>query len=591
MIKDIKEKSVLVIFSGDLPKKSEKWWQHFETVIAPKQIKKLIHKDITFVNIDNLIGAGNNYEASIFTKELSLLTLPNGSRISKSFMYKGYELWWIYYHNLFLYFCLPYTQYKKLLEYVTSFNNVCLYQPPYKSLFVYYLQAYECEFNIIHKKNIKFTNFLPFGIFLQIIATFIFLPLLIVNKHRIMVFIGDKLDKSKDYDFRMKFIYKELRQRNLPFVEFIRSMESWRKVLKHMFIRKRLVIYSEGVIFIGRLISFITGGHRRAKQKFGHRNFALEIDSEKRFKLLIATQHLLSAYDDIWAIRIMKWILRAIGVRATLVTLASERNFHAVLGCKLNNIPVIGILHGAASYNYNVHDFLPGFDGTKMLSVDKYGVWSEWWKEYYLRNGKAYRPEQLFVSGPMRPINKISNQNVTTDKKIHTGPIRILFISEQLAIPSETFPYLEALLQLPRADFLLSFRFRPNPDGFKDWLLKNRPDILERNDIMISKGELQDAIKNNDVVIGSHSTAVLEALFQYKVPILFKTQKWGDNFELRDYSKDNSFFAEDPDGLIEKIKKAHTVSRDDLNKLLERFFGNPYKNGSKWAIEEIEKLI
>lgn len=590
MTKEMKKKSVLVIFSGSLPKKNEKWWRQFDTIVAPKQLEKLIHKDITFVIIDNLIEISNNYEASAFAEELSRLALPDGSRISKSLMYKGYELWWIYYHNLFLYFCLPYTQYKKLLEYIRSFRSVYLYQPPYKSLFTYYLQAYGCEFNIIRKKSIKFFHFLPFGILLQIIVTFISLPLLIVKKHRIMVFIGDKLDKSKDYDFRMKFIYQELRQKNLSFVEFIRSMESWRKVLRHMFIRKRPVIYSEGVIFIGRLVSFITGGHRRAKQKFGHSTFVLETDPEKRFKLLIATQHLLSAYDDIWAIRIMKWILRAIGVRATLVTLASERNFHAVLGCKLNTIPVIGILHGAASCHYNVHDFLPGFDGTKMLSADKYGLWSQWWKEYYLKNGKAYRKEQLFVSGPMRPI-EISSRKVIEKKEVNTKPIRILFISEQLAVPSEVIPYLEALLRLPCTDFLLTFRFRPYIDGFREWLTKHRPDILERDDIKISEGELQDAIRNSDVVVGSHSTAVLEALFQYKVPILFKTRKWGDNFELRDYSKDSPFFAEDSDELVEKIKKAHTVSNDDINKLRERFFGDPYKNGSKWIVEEIEKLI
>jgi len=581
-------KSVLVIFIEDLPNKSTEWWHRFDTVVAPQELKRLIPKDLAFANIDDFVKAGSIYKGSAFAEELSHLKLPDGSRIAKSFTYKDYELWWIYYSVFFLHFGLPYTQYRKLLEYLGGFQSVHLYQPPYKSLFSYFLEAYGSKCNIIQKKGLKSPSFLPFGVFLQILITLISVPILMVRKRQTLVFTGDKFEKSHDYDFRMKFIYEDLRQKNLLFVEFIRSLESWKTVIKHAIKRRRPVIYSEAVTFVGRFLSFIMGGHYRAKRQFGAHKFAAETNPEKRFKLLIANHYLLHAYDDIWAIRIMKLILRLIGVRVSLAIAASDRNFHTVLGCKLNAIPTIGILHGVASRYYNVHEFTPGFDGEKMLSVDKYGLWSEWWKKYYLENSRAYRKDQLFVSGPMRPLDK-NNKNIVSNSMREPGPIRVLFISEQLAIPHEVMPYLEVLLQEPNIE--VTFSFRPYRDGFRDWLIKHKPDFLKQDNIRISKEGLQDSIKGSDVVVGTMSTAVLEALLQLKVPLYFKTQKWGDYYSLKEYNEEHSFFADNPEELVEKIKKVLPIKINTLKDLQERYFGDPYKNGSKWVVEQAEKIL
>ncbi|MCH8986769.1 hypothetical protein IIA94_01225, partial [Patescibacteria group bacterium] len=516
--------STLVVFGKDFPD-GHVLKRKFDTIIADKVFQKNVETlGCKFVELETLVEPGSIYEANAFLEELSRLTLSDGRRLSKSFTYKGYELWWMHYNSLFLYFCLPYTQYRKLLEYLKSFQNIFFYQPPYKSLFSCYLQAYGCEFNILRGPGLKAPSFLPFGVLLQILITLLCVPILMVRKRRIMLFTGDKFEKSRDYDFRMRFIYEELRQKNLHFVEFIRSLESWKTVIKHAVKRRRPVIYSEGVAFIGRFVSVILGGHRRARRRFGAHTSASQTDPAARFKLLVATQYLLGVYDDIWAIRIMKWILYAIGVRAAIITAATERNFHSVLGCKLNTIPTVGILHGAASRHYNVYDFLPAFDGAKMLSVDKYGLWSDWWKEYYMKNSKAYRPEQLFVSGPMRPFE------VPTEPDVAAGPqnglIRVLFVAEQTVVPGEVMPYLRKLLDLQGIE--LTITFRPYRDGFEEWLLQHEPQILKLQHVQIVKRGIQEAIQNADVVVGCHSTGVLEALLQLKVPVFLRTQKWGD---------------------------------------------------------------
>ncbi len=605
-----KKDGVLVVFGKELPPNLAKsvrmtsevktGAEHkYDVIIASKNLQPEIESaGFKWQNLENFVEPGSIYKASAFSEELSRLKLADGNLLAKSFKYKGYEMWWMYYNGLFLYFCLPYTQYKKLLEYLKDFKNIHLFESPYKSLFSCFLTAYGCKLKLLAKPSFKSRAFLPFGVFLQIFLTLIYLPALMVSKRRLMVFIGDKFEKNRDYDFRMRFIYQELRQKNLPFVEFIRSLESWKVVLQHVFVRKRPVIYSEAVAFAGKFLNIVSGGRSRARREFGLHIFGFQKPEEK-FKFLVATQFLLGVYDDIWATRIMKWILRTIGIKAAFVAASLDRNFHAVLGCKLNSIPTVGILHGVASRHYNLYDFLPGFNGDKSLSVDKYGVWSEWWKEYYIKNSQAYRPEQLYVSGPMRPLEKSENAsvpdvvvdglNTNASAEKTTSPVRVLFVSEQLAVPHEVIPYLEELLKHTGIEVM--FTFRHHRDGFREWLLKNKPQLLEHPRIKIAESGLQNAITNSDVAVGSHSTAVLEMLLSLKTPIFFQTQKWGDYYGLKEYDQKHTFFAENPDELVAKIKNVLNVPVKDLHKLQERYFGNPYKNGSKWVVAQLEEAL
>lgn len=558
-----KERSILVAFSEMPARESNKVY------------------DMTLASdaLDEFIDPGSIYEASAFLEELSLLTRADGSSLVKSFIYKGYELWWIYYNSLYLYFCLPYTQYQRLLAYLKNFKIVYLYKPPYKTLFYYYLKAHGVTVVLIQSQVKKRSPFFSFGIFMQIILTAISLPLLVIKRPKYMLFTGDKLETGKDYDFRFKFLYKELRSRNLPFFECIRSHESWRVVLKHaLLIRRRPVIYSEAIVQIGKFLN-----HKFLDQRFD------DSDATKRFKFLIATHYLKDVYRDIYAIRIMKWILRMIGVRSAYITAALDRNIHAFLGAKLNDIPTVGILHGVSSREYNVYDFLPKFKGKKMLSVDVYGLWSEWWKEYYMKYSKAYLPEQLYVSGPMRPFEEMAEKGLTTHQS-DRRPIRVLFVSEQLAMPKEVMPYLKTLLG--DKNYSVYITFRPYRDEFEHWLRKNNPEILGQiGEENIIRTGIADAITFCDVVVGTMSTAVIEALFQNKSPLLFYTKKWGDYFKLADYGMDGQFFAKNPKDLMEKLRKIGSTTDREREDLRERYFGDPSKNGSAWVVDQLEKAV
>ncbi|MCR4333518.1 MAG: hypothetical protein NUV60_00635 [Patescibacteria group bacterium] len=577
----------LVVFGKEFPSRGIRG-QKFSILIADKIFREKAEVfGCPFVELDSLVGPGSVYEAGVLLDELSLLELAGGTRITKSFLYKGYELWWTHYGSLFNYFCLPYTQYKILLEQLRGFQKVSFYRAPYKALFFYYLKAQGSEMSELREPGIRSPSFLPFGVLLQTFLTLLSLPVLALQKRRLMLYTGDKFEKGKDYDFRMKFVYEELRSKRIRFVEFIRGLESWKVVLQHAFVRGRPVVYSEGIVFLAQIASLLSGGRFRTQWKLNRLLPTLPTGSDGHFKLMMSTHYLSAVSVDQWAIRIMRWILQMVGIRAAFVPATNERNFHTILGCKLNDIPTVGILHGVASRYGTPYDFLPGFDGEKLLSVDAYGLWSEWWKEFYIKNSKAYRPGQLFVSGPMRPI--IESVDGESSKKSPHGTTRVLFISEQVAEPLEVLLYLKELLK--QKDLVCTIKFRPYRDGFEEWILANEPGLLQSGGVSIVRESMQEAIAGADVVVGSYSTAALEAFLQLKVPLFMQTKKWGDYYSMSESDETRRFLVKNPDELVQQVREVGSVPKELLMKLREQYFGDPHKNGSAWVVDQLQRLL
>lgn len=528
------------------------------------------------VDISTLIGSGSVYVASKLLEELPLLLFNNGNRISKQFTYKGYEAWWIHYNSLFHNACMPFSKYEKLLEYLSSFETVTFVDEPHTILFRDYLEAHGCT--VVFKNTSSFR--IPFGILTQIVITLASVIVLTIFNRPLLVFIGDKFEKNKDYDFRMKFVYAELRKNNTKFVEFIRSLESWKVVVQHAIIRKRPVIYSEAVNLVSKWIETLTGGTSAMESKI--QALLPNISDPKiRFKTKMATWYLSHLSADIWAIRIMDVIVRMIGIKSGLFTAALERNFHTVLGCKLNNVPTVGILHGVASRYATPYDFMNGYTGEKRMSLDKYGVWSDWWKQYYIENSDTYSESQLVVAGPMRP-QEFKNTERHIDSKT-----RVLIIGEQTAEPKEVMPYIDHVLGMSGVEITIKFRdFR---DGFERWLSLNRKDILSNPKLKIIRGSMQDAVSEADVVIGCHSTGVLEALLQLRVPIFMRTDRWGDYYNMSQTNERKQLIADNPADLEQKILHAKNISADLLTDLREQYFGDPRQNGSVWAVQTVLK--
>jgi len=562
-------KSILVVFGDKAPKQNKRWFRQFDEVLSSEKLA-------------GLIKPGSVQEGYFLLRNLADLKLADGSRLAKSVNYQGYELWWMHYESLYDKFCLPYTQYAELLKYLKNYNKVCFVNPPYPHLFKYFLEAYGRKFSVFKPFHLKNLLPLPAGVLIQVFLSFLFLPWLIAKRAKLMVWVSDKFSPSRDHDFRMGFIYDELRKRRINFIEFIRGLEPWCVVLRHAFARKRPVFYSVAVtMFIYSLAKLINKRDKIPQP-------ASSLGGEETFWFLTATHYLRDVTAVIWSINFIKFILRFLGIKTAIIAVAVTRTFHEVLGCKLAGIKIVGIQHGAQILEYCAYDFLPDFDGEKQMSVDRYGVWSDWWKDYYLTSGNAYKENQLAVSGTMRPLLKPFEKS---DTYVAGDLPKVVFIAEQLAVPEEVMPYLETLLD--SSEIILYLKFRPYSDGFELWLKEKAPVIYEKilDKAKVLRGSMEEAVGVGDVVVGSHSTAVLEAFLQLKPPVFFRTRKWGDYFSMKSLDSQGKFFAENPQELISRLKEAPQISREELAVLQKRFFGNPFQNGSAWVVDEVLKFL
>lgn len=571
---------LLLIFGQSVPDKNKKWWDQFDMVVVPDALRHLVKSNLEKTeSLEGWVTSGSIQEAANLADSLSHLKLPDGSLLPKLKIYKGYELWWIHFGDLMNKFCVPYTEHHKLLKYASSFSEIHLHNCPVLELWKHYLDAHEGHFTVsgYHHRN------LPVGVLLQVLLSAPFLLWAIMRSPGLMVWTSDQFAPGRDHDFRMAFIYDEIKLKAIPFIEFIRSIESSSVVLQHVFKRRRPVIYSAAIT---DFLHFIAAPFNRETNREIRKVRNSFSDQDQRFEFLLATHFTRNTRGTVWSIQILTFILRALNIKSALVADATSRNLHEVIACKLVGIPTIGIQHGIALRHNLIYDFMPSFSGEKKMSVDIYGVWSKWWYEYYLENSRAHDPKQLFVSGPMRPLEK--KAELLSSSSSPEASTRVLFVSEQMAAPLEVSRYLESLITTPGLD--IHIKFRSYRDVFETWLSKHRPDILNSIDAAkILRGTMHEAIAQCDVVVGSYSTGVLEALLQYKMPIFFKTQRWEDYFELKALGS-GQFFAQNPTELTAKIIN-RSASREDLEALQGRFFGDPYKNGSQWAVEQAQKYL
>lgn len=567
--------TALVLFVPTLPDKPPAWWRQFDTLVAPAELaSEAARRGLAFEAVEGFIDTQSIEEAAAFLGRLARAMLPDGTRVSKAVVYKGYELWWIHYDELFYRQCLPYTQYRRLLVRLAEFSSVSLHKPPATALFHAYLHAHGCRCAVLGARR----AIPPIGIWLQAALSLLSWPFLLLTRPGILLYTGDYFDPPRDHSFRMRPLYGELRARKLIFVEFIRSLESSLTVLQHAMKRRRPVIYSHALKVI---VSW-------AASLFGERTFDTQAwDHDTSFLLALSTMHVRNARGSIWSIRVLSGLIRSIGIRAALIPAASSRTYHEVLACKIASMPTIGILHGAASRLYNVYDFMPEYDGSKHLPLDRYGLWSEGWREYYLKYGAIYAAEHLHVSGPMRPLARAP---ISEPAKRPTGaPIRALLVPGELSDPEEIMPYLRRLMDAPGISLYLTFR--PYRDAFETWIREREPKLLERLGAeKILLGNIHDVIAQCDVAVGCYSTGALEALLQLKPIVFFETRKWGDYFDLRSYA-DGAFFAKDPAELVERVRACEHISRENVKELQEHFFGDPHRNGSAWVVDQLESVL
>lgn len=445
----------------------------------------------------------------------------------EKYNYKGYELIWSTYGKVHAYYSIPYILKGKI--------------------------PYHHKPNTL-KRSILFSIMLLKDLSLTMYSIISILIIIIRNKRTTIIWTGDFYRAETKGDFRLNNLYLELETKNLSYIDFIRdNANGYKHTIKNMILRKRPAIYYNSM---ERLFTLYKNPNQKVFLK-EENNLHREI-MNNAIKV-IATPDKINFF-----VKIFK-VLKA---KNLLCWHYSDRAANLIHAAKLANVVSIGFMHGAGMNSYSPHEYINVFNGQYKIGPDVEGVWSEWWKNKYESLSKIYKT--IEVSGPLRKGIHY-NKNSKKIKKIR----RVLWISEPLVEPDEVIPYMRYL----KENYDLTIKKRPyTNDKFYNKLISRFPDF---KNVLTNDGDIYKAMQSFDLIIGSHSTGVLEASF-LEIPLLFvDTTKWSNFFEVTD-----EFFVKDLGEIESKIQQS---TNQNFEKIKLKYFGRDEDYCVNWLIKKIEK--
>jgi len=485
----------------------------------------------------------------------------------KKFKYKGYGVTWMWFNEIFL-LSLKYLEIQELIRKLLELKPREIY---FDGVDLVYVKIIKMHFDNIRfhgdqkeKASIKIINFI-FNSSMFVYSLISIVLYYLNSKKYVGTYTGDYIYKSTKSDFRLSKLYEEYEQNKINFIEFIRPT-SIKNFYKNIFIRRRLAVYFTSIEYF--LNFFVKKSKKRVFIDF---QSSILNSLEKSNNVLILQT------------KFMEKILRILKIKNFVVISSSSRSAPIMLACKGAQINTIGIMHGLQQRDYAVYEFIESYSDNKKIGCDAYGVWSEHYKKYFQNYSKILSKENIFVSGLLRPVDKLKLKTFHTITK---NKIKILIIVEPLVDQSEIIPYLKKIFF--NENFFIGFKLRPMSSGFDKNMTEIENQIPQAKACKKHFGRIESAANNYDILIGSHSTAVIEASLFNKLSLLVKTNKWGDYFDLNTLVPNSGLFIESPEDICKAI-----ISRIDNEKKLktidtirEHFFGEN-NNGAKWVVNQI----
>lgn len=261
-----------------------------------------------------------------------------------------------------------------------------------------------------------------------------------------------------------------------------------------------------------------------------------------------------------YQIYLFKLLFKSFKIEQYIIWETSHRQLFSRIAASDCGVNTIGFMHGFAFNSYISYLHLDSYKGNFKFGPDIFIVWSQFWKKYF---SKSSIYKTIYDWGPLR-YNKFSDRvKEKSDEKLN-----VLFISEPLIDVSEMIGYLNFLIS-NKTKFNLTFKLRNLNCKFYKQLINNYP---EYKSIDITTEPFEKAVEKFDLVIGSHSTAVVESSI-FNVPFLaIITSKWGDYFEI---SKKHPNCV--VNSLLDFDKKIGSIDKYNsklLNQFSINFFGN-----------------
>ena len=496
---------------------------------------------------------------------------------------KAYENYiWSSYDKLYNSFAIRFFQYQKILELCEKapidrfdFSSLSSYRRVSLSRFLglYYPQAVAVE-----SSNPDFVQrLLEFvtDITLAFYSLFSILFCKLFHRGKIVIWSGDYLDSRTKFEPRLGDFPLKMKLHSHNFIECIRTDGVSRKqTLLNLLKRKRPLIYYNELTriflkkktFERKLIQvdpgikelFFIGACR-----FINANKAFILEQERRQ-------------------RCFELLYRFLKSKVAVVWFQSSRTSPMILAGRKKDVKTIGFMHGIVSDKFMGHEYLKELTHLK-IGPDVYGVWSSYWYQEFLDKSALYNKSNLEVCGSIKPLSS----KVALDQR--SSARRVVFVAETHLDPEELVPYLKAFSRL--GSMSMALKIRPfGTDKFYQRLLSEYPKLLKEVDIVALP--VEEAFSPSDLVVGSHSTVLLEAA-RMGISVLFiNTKKWGDFFNLTHQGEYSTIFCQNSDNISEELVDNCYCARDQLLVgFVERMFGSGSLNGAPWLTDKCRSML
>ena len=484
------------------------------------------------------------------------------------FDYKGYKITWSWYSDVFQ-FCIKYLEIERLTQAIDALDVQYLkignISPQYrKVLEVYFFNkkivssALEGRFSL----SIKQILFNAITLLFSIVSMLYFI---LKPGRNIGTYTGDFVYKNTKSDFRLNHLYETYKENNIQFIEFIRNT-----TIKNFFIntfkRKRFAIHYMSIIF------FVDLFMKKTKYSKQPKDFYQSVLYNYYHANTVLAKSTLIIERILKALRVDKFVLISFSSRSASLAIAANSL----------SIKTIGIMHGLQQKDYAVYEFMQSYQESKKIGCDVYGVWSEYYLEYFRKYSKVSTKNSFQFSGLLRPVKNMNQSSPF--KRVSKDKIRVLLISEPLVSVLEIAPYVKCLLE--NNDIEVTIKIRPMIRDL--YYEKIKAELPYDKNINIVSGDIKETGKKFDVFIGSYSTTVIEASLIGKISVLLDTKKWGDYFNIDTLISNKSLIVRNPETLcnsiLSRIENEHSLDTIGLTK--DRFFGNNM-DGAQWIVDQL----
>jgi len=503
-------------------------------------------------------------------KQLNGLSDGTGQPYSSRIKIEGFEPWWFHQEGLFHHILLPYTRYRYLVDTIQNAKRATIVDAPddFKRLastlfegtdtkLVFKNSDWGKSLSSIFRKlkaslNRKISGVL-FGTLSLVCVIRRFL-----KPFDVLIYSIDKTQSGKAFDSRIESLYTSLEKQKITFVEIL-----WRNVpgltaLRNAVRRRRLSIYMPQP--------------KKPSSVDEFREFVSTTTDSWDDRVLhnIALHYLLPACrNSVCLVKTLMRTLKRIAPEQVFLIDDYRHNHELVVACKLLGIKTQGFQHGQFN-RYSVGLMAYGFKASSAHTFDKYYVWSDFFRDLLINSSDLYRdPELLQVTGLPRPAFYPLDQK----KRGRNQKVTVLFLCEsydKTTLVTEVTPYLQTLYKDPQVNLLLKMKPGDSTQEIS-WLNASLLASIE-----VRSGPIDDALKEADVVVGSYSSALFDAIRCLKPVVIFDTSVWQDLHGLADYGIAQR--ATSPEEIVKKVFETLDIPKRTLSSFRRQVWGEPYED-------------